>query len=214
MRASLRIAAVVFAAQLALGAGSALGNDQSADCLGGDNEQRIRGCSALIETPGLSEEQLSLAHGMRAFAYSLKGQYERALTDYDVAISLQPDFAVALNNRAWVYFKLGRDVEAARDVERALNLAPQSPYALDTRAHIRQSQGGAEDAFADYERAIHYGGPQMVRLYQCGLRSQGLYFGAVDGVYSSSVRQALRTCTGNTSCDPLPPDEDCRPTVS
>ena len=58
------------------------------------------------------------------------------------------------------------------------------------------------------------GGAPIVKMYQCGLRSQGLYFGAVDGVYSTSVEQAMRTCTGNRQCDPLPSDSECRPEVS
>jgi hypothetical protein len=58
------------------------------------------------------------------------------------------------------------------------------------------------------------GGPPIVKMYQCGLRSQGLYFGAVDGVYSTSVEEAMRTCTGNRQCDPLPSDSECRPEVS
>ena len=52
-------------------------------------------------------------------------------------------------------------------------------------------------ALADYELAMQVGGERIVKMYQCGLRSQGLYFGAVDGVYSPAVRHAMRTCTGN-----------------
>ncbi len=37
---------------------------------------------------------------------------------------------------------------------------------------------------------MRVGGERIVKMYQCGLRSQGLYFGAVDGVYSAIVRQA------------------------
>lgn len=214
MKARSRIAAI---AALLLASGTAAlaaASDPAVDCLSDNNDRRITGCSALIETPGLPPEQLSLAHGLRALAYSLKGMYKRALADYDKAIALKPDFAVALNNRAWAYFKLGRVAEGADDVERALQLVPRSPYALDTRAHIRQAQGDAEGSLADYESAMRYGGRHIVRLYQCGLRSQGLFFGALDGAYSRSVRHALATCVATSGCDPLPTDEDCRPTVS
>jgi tetratricopeptide (TPR) repeat protein len=210
------LAALFFLGLLFLGVGGVLAaaQDPAVDCLSGDNERRISGCSALIDTPGLPVEQLSLAHGLRGLAYSLKGQYEQALADYDKAISLNPDFAVALNNRAWVYFKLGRMSEGANDVERALRLAPGSPYALDTRAHIRQAGGHGAQALADYELAMRYGGRTIVQLYQCGLRAQGLYYGALDGIYTSAVSRALRACIAASYCDPLPADEDCTPTVS
>ena len=140
--------------------------------------------------------------------------FDKALDDYGKALEIKPDFPLALNNRAWAYYKLGRAGEGAADVEQALQLSPGSPYALDTRAHIRQAQGDAAAALADYELAMQYGGTRIVKLYQCGLRSQGLYFGAVDGNYSSAVRNALHTCTKNRSCDPLPSDAECKPEVS
>jgi len=188
--------------------------DPSADCLSDDNERRISGCSAMIETPGLPAEQLSMAYGLRALGYSLKGWFDKAVADYDKAIDINPSFAAALNNRAWAYYKLGRPQQGAPDVEKALRLAPDNPYALDTRAHIHQSAGDAAAALSDYELAMRYGGDVIVKLYQCGLRSQSLYFGPLDGVYSSDVKRALHVCINRKECDPLPADDDCRPSVS
>lgn len=221
MRSFRRMA--VIGVTLAVGAATALAatpqpsqhsDPKASDCMSDDNERRITGCSALIETPGIGSDQLSLAHGLRALAYSLKGMFERALNDYDQAIKLNPNFAAALNNRAWAYFKLGQPEQGEEDVERALQLSPGSPYALDTRAHIKQSQGAAEDALKDYNLAMHYGGREVVLMYQCGLRSNGLYFGQLDGRYSRDLLSALRTCVRMQGCDPLPADEDCRPAMS
>jgi tetratricopeptide (TPR) repeat protein len=209
-----RIIAVV-AAVFAFGAAAlATVDDPTLDCLSEDNERRISGCSALIDSPGLPDDQRSLAYGMRALAYSLLGVFDKALSDYDAALKIKPDFPLALNNRAWAYYKLGRPADGTADVEKALALTPGSPYALDTRAHIRQALGDAQAAFADYDLAMRAGGERIVKMYQCGLRSQGLYFGAVDGVYSSTLAQAMRACTGNRQCDPLPADAECRPEVS
>jgi tetratricopeptide (TPR) repeat protein len=210
----VRIIAAIAAVLALAGVALATVDDPTLDCLSDDNERRISGCSAMIDTPGLPDDQRSLAFGMRALAYSLLGMFDKALSDYDQALTIKPDFPLALNNRAWAYYKLGRPGEGIGDVEKALQLSPGSPYALDTRAHIRQSMGDAHAAFDDYELAMRVGGERIVKMYQCGLRSQGLYFGAVDGVYSGSVQQAMRACTGNRQCDPLPSDSDCRPEVS
>ncbi len=214
MRLPHRIAGL--AASLFLGGAVAVAadSDPTIDCLNGDGERRIEACSEMIASPELPPEQRSLAYGLRALAYSLRGNYEQALDDYDMAISLKPDFAVALNNRAWAYYKLGRGSEGRRDVERALKLAPGSPFALDTRAHIRQSEGDADAALADYRGAMRNGGYRIIRLYPCGLRAQGLYFGALDGVLSRALDRALETCVGSPHCDPLPADEACLPSVS
>ncbi len=158
MKAS-KVVAVLAVLAVSCGAGGvAVAGDPLVDCLSDDNGRRIEGCSAMIDDPQVAPEQRSFAYGMRALAYSLRGGFDQALADYDRAIDLNPDYAVALNNRAWVYFKLGRGEEGERDVERALQLSPGSPYALDTRAHIRQADGDAEAALADYQRAMRNGG--------------------------------------------------------
>ena len=184
------------------------------ECYGEDNERRIKACSDLIETPGLPPEAQSSALAMRALSHSLKGAYDTAIRDYDRAIKIVPDFAVALNNRAWAYFKSGRPHMGSEDVERSLALDPSSPHSYDTRAHIKQWMGQPSAALADYERAMGFGGARMVRLYQCGLAAAGLYKGPADGFTSTELRRAMEACVQGTICDPLPPDEECKAATS
>ena len=148
-------------------------------------------CTDLIETPGVSPETQSAAYAMRALSHSLKGAYDTAIRDYDVAIRIVPDFAVALNNRAWAYFKSGRAAMGKDDVEKSLALDPSSPHTYDTRAHIKQWTGQPAAALADYERAMAFGGQRMIRLYQCGLAAAGLYKGPADGNASYELRRAM-----------------------
>lgn len=180
------------------------------DCFSTDNERRIAGCSALIEMSGIPRETRSEAYAMRALAYSLRGEYATAIRDYDQAIGLVPDFAIALNNRAWAYFKWGRPTQGLPDVERSLRLDPFSPHAYDTRAHIKQWLGDPAAALKDYEAAIRFGGTRMIKLYQCGLQAARLYKGDTDGIYTAELRRALVACIQGKECDPLPADEECR----
>ena len=57
---------------------------------------------------------------------------------------------------------------------------------------------------------MHFGGERMIKLYQCGLAAQKLYTGAIDGAETADLRRALEICVEGTTCDPLPPDEECR----
>lgn len=186
----------------------------AADCFSEDNDRRIAGCTEIIGSPGTSPDELSTAYSMRALAYSLKGLYDLAIPDYDAAIRINPNFAVALNNRAWAYYKAGRAREGLPDVEKSLKLSPTSAHAYDTRAHIRQVEGDATGAVADYEMAMRFGGNRMIRLYQCGLKAHGLYFGPVDGIYKRGMRDALIACVDKRDCDPLPADDECRAATS
>jgi tetratricopeptide (TPR) repeat protein len=183
-------------------------------CFSDNMDRRIAGCSELIATPGIDTATRSQAFAMRALGYSLLGQYETAIQDYNTAIRMMPDFAVALNNRAWAYFKWGKSSTGLPDVEKSLRLDPSSYHAYDTRAHIHQSLGDPAAAMRDYEKAMILGGQRFVKLYQCGLAMAKLYSGPTDGIYSAEMRRALQVCVNNPLCDPLPPDEDCRPTTS
>jgi tetratricopeptide (TPR) repeat protein len=204
------IAGLVVLVALA-GAGRA---DDALDCFGTDIERRITGCTALIERRDPSVGDLSSVYAMRALAYSLKGQYEVAIGDYDVAINMRPDFAVALNNRAWAYFRWGKATTAIPDVERSLQLSPTSAHSLDTRAHIKQVLGEPKAALRDYTKAMFFGGAQMIKLYQCGLTEAGHYTGEVDGIWRRELQNAFETCVLDRNCDPLPADEQCRAATS
>lgn len=203
----LRLGALLAAASMALTAPGAADTQQ--DCFGPNGGNRIDACSRLLELP-LPPLEKSYAFAMRALAYSLQGRYELAIPDYDRAIDISPDFAVALNNRAWAYYKSGLYEKAKPDVARALQLSPNSPHALDTRAHVRQALGDQLGALKDYTSAMRYGGARMVKLYQCGLQAHGLYNGVLSGIFSEKLRSALETCVKNLGCDPLPGDEECR----
>lgn len=202
------------AATSMLAAPVAVRADSATDCFGEDIERRISGCTALIEQQDNSAGDLSLAYAMRALAFSLKGQYDIAIRDYDTAIEMRPDFAVALNNRAWAYFKWGKPDHAMPDVEKSLDLSPMSPHTLDTRAHIHQAKGNYEAALRDYDKAMWFGGPKMIKLYQCGLTEQRLYTGEIDGTWRPELTQAFEKCVRDKNCDPLPADEHCRAATS
>ena len=184
------------------------------DCFGKDNMRRIEGCSELLQRPGLDAMTRSTAHATRALALSLLGKYPEAIRDYDVALSIVPNYAVALNNRAWAKFKMGRIADAGPDVEKSLSLDPTSPHAHDTRAHVRQAQGNTDGAMRDYRFAMRIGGPRMVKLYQCGLQAHGLYLGPLSGIITDALESAMAECVKKKSCDPLPPDEECKAALS
>ena len=188
--------------------------DDAVNCFGEDIERRITGCSALIERRDASVAEMSAVYAMRALAYSLKGEYATAIEDYDVAITMRPDFAVALNNRAWAYFRWGKAATGLPDVERSLQLSPTSAHSLDTRAHIRQTLGEPQAALRDYTKAMFFGGAQMIKLYQCGLTEAGHYKGEIDGVWRRELQNAFEVCVQDKHCDPLPADEHCRAATS
>jgi tetratricopeptide (TPR) repeat protein len=209
-RSAALLAAIILTALVA----TTVRADDQVLCFGDDNEGRIKGCTALIERGGVATGKLAEIYSRRALAYSMLGQYGAAIRDYDVAIVMFPDFAIALNNRAWAYFRWGKAATGLPDVERSLQLEPTAAHTLDTRAHIRQTLGDPKGALNDYTKAMFHGAPEMVKLYQCGLTEARLYEGKIDGIWRRELQTALEKCVLDPACDPLPADEHCRPATS
>jgi tetratricopeptide (TPR) repeat protein len=65
-------------------------------------------------------------HALRARggAYANKGDYDRAMKDYDAAIRLNPRFALAFYGRGQVYQIKGERERAIADYRQALSLDP------------------------------------------------------------------------------------------
>src|ERR1700680_3645239 len=62
---------------------------------GATPDLQISGCTALIESGKYNGKDLAYAFHNRGNAYQSKGQYDRAIQDYDQAIRLNPQYADA-----------------------------------------------------------------------------------------------------------------------
>ena len=96
--------------------------DDKSDCRDGKNvDLKIKGCSALIKT----DAKDAFTYYNRGAAYQTKGEVDRAITDYDKAIELKPDYAAAYENRARAYVSKGDYTRAVADVTKAGELTPK-----------------------------------------------------------------------------------------
>src|SRR5215831_2601604 len=92
----------VFLLLLLLQCGSALGDDPKSECEDWKStlpERSILACSQLIG----SEPEVAWAYINRGLAYKAKGEYDRAIADYNKAIELDPSSHLGFQNRAWSY---------------------------------------------------------------------------------------------------------------
>ena len=87
-------------------------------------DQRIEGCSAVIKAGREKGEKLAEAFNTRGIGYRLKGEYDRAIGDYNQAIRINAKFATAYNNRAIAYDTKGDYDRAIADYEQAIKLKP------------------------------------------------------------------------------------------
>jgi tetratricopeptide (TPR) repeat protein len=130
---------------------------QWAWCRGDDDDLEIRGCSAVIRSGRDPPEQLARAFANRGRAWSEKGDYDRAMHDFDNAIRLAPDFPDAFNYRGVANVNQGQYDQAIQDFGQAIQLDPNLAIAIYNRGLALQAQGHADEAAKDFARAKQVG---------------------------------------------------------
>jgi Tfp pilus assembly protein PilF len=83
-----------------------------------------------------------------------KGEYGRALADYDLAIATDANQVNAYYNRALTRCQLGKFDEALADFDRAVKLDPRRAKTYNNRGVARAKQGDLDGAISDQTRAL------------------------------------------------------------
>ena len=107
----------------------------------------------VIPVPALTAKEYLL----RGNDYDNLGQYEKAIKDYDEAIRLDPQRAVAYYNRGFTYDNLGQYEKAIQDYDEAIRLDPQDALAYYNRGVAYYQLGQQEQADRDFAKAQELG---------------------------------------------------------
>jgi tetratricopeptide (TPR) repeat protein len=81
-------------------------------------------------------------------------RYEEAITSYDKALEIKPDYHEAWNNRGIALRKLGRYEEAIASYDKALEIKPDDHQAWYNRGYALDELGRYEEAIASYDKAL------------------------------------------------------------
>jgi len=118
------------------------------------DEQTISSCTAVIQGGKESPQDLGTAYYNRGIGYQNKKDYDRALSDYDQALRLRPNYSSAFNNRGNVFQALGKYERAIQDYDQASRIAPNDPLPYNNRGNAWRRLGKSEKAIADLDQAI------------------------------------------------------------
>jgi lipoprotein NlpI len=135
------------------GAATAQTADQQR-CSAPDPDLAISGCTAMIQSGHKTQQDLVKDFSNRGTAYGRKGQYDRAIEDFDQAIRLNPNYAEAFNYRGANYarkFQLDRAIE---DFDKAIRLNPNFAEAFSNRGNAYRRKGQLDRAIEDLDHAI------------------------------------------------------------
>jgi tetratricopeptide (TPR) repeat protein len=127
-------------------------------------DDRIAGCTAVIETATAMPQGVIFAHFRRAGFYLQKNELDLAIADYDRIIEHDPNNPIARLRRASAYVRKTEIDLAIADYEKAVELDPRDVYAYLGRAFAYLAKGDTDRAIDDYGRVLQIH-PENVSAY-------------------------------------------------
>lgn len=123
-------------------------------CIYENGDVAIEACNRAINSGRYSGVDLANAYINRAAELIAKKEYDRGISDTNVAIKLFPQSTLAYTNRGRAYQLKGDLKRAYADFTVAISHDPENPSAYINRATVREQQGDRKGAIADLKRAI------------------------------------------------------------
>ncbi|MDH5246728.1 MAG: tetratricopeptide repeat protein [Betaproteobacteria bacterium] len=120
----------------------------------GNPDVAIQHCTRAIESKRHTGEELAKLYFNRGIEWAAKGDYDRAIADFDASLRLAPRNVDALYSRGSARSNKGDHDRAVADFNAAIGLNPKDPAAFSGRAHEWTAKGDYEKAIADYDTAI------------------------------------------------------------
>ncbi len=131
----------------------------------------LRKLKRYSEAAKIYDEVIIIRKQEKAFYYSNRGvvkldlgDTKAAMSDFDKAISINPQFDKAYSNRAIAKYDLGDKQGAVLDYDKAININPQYVLAYSNRGNAKSYLGDKQGAILDYDKAININ-PQSAEAY-------------------------------------------------
>ena len=135
---------------------TACGDSDYVKCVEGtdDLDLNIESCTRAIEADDVSDKDLAEILNSRGNAYYYKGEYNRAIADFDESIWLNPNSAVAYFNRGWAHSEKGEYSRSIKDFDEAIRLRGDDANYVRGRGRAYYLKGEYDRAIEDFDQAI------------------------------------------------------------
>ncbi len=118
----------------------------SAQSIIGDYEEAVKTYTRLVN----QNEKDDMAYNNRAYCYRILRDYEKSLADYDMAISLKPDFYNHYFGKYYLLMEQGETAAAAEVLTKASEIEVKTSQDQYNTAKLHYLQGDYDTALAEF----------------------------------------------------------------
>ena len=123
-------------------------------CSTGEPQARVNACSQLLQRSTLDPKARVGALVSRGDARFALEELDLAMRDYQAALDIDANSALALRSRAIARYRRGQNAEALADLTHAISIAPDDLESLRIRAAVRAEMGDAVHAIEDFSKIL------------------------------------------------------------
>jgi tetratricopeptide (TPR) repeat protein len=128
-----------------------------------------RAIKVIEDLTGKRIEKKTAIHIFKGKVHSDKGQFDRAIEDYNKVLEINPRDAVAYVNRGVAYYDKGQYDQAISDYNKAIEINPRDVYAYGNRGNVYYNKGQYDKAIADYNKVIEINPRDADAYYNRGI---------------------------------------------
>ena len=175
------------------------------DNIGQENLSDLVGLCKFCHETMLSHQE-AVAYYKQGLNKAALGQYEEAISDYDAAIQLRPDYVHAYYNRGLAKVQLGQYEEAISDYDTAIDLKSDFQDARDHREkiwHVILINSHPNNKSVDYKKYLKSKAwfekretffDQFGRLCACGQPATELHHKTYDNIGQENLSDLVGLC--------------------
>ncbi len=132
-------------------------------------------------------------HLFRGAAYVLKGKYDEGIEEYNKAIEINPNLAMAYRFRGFAYARKRQYDKAITDYNKALEINPRLASAYERRGNAYADKDLYDKAIADYNKAI-----EITPTYVSAYNNRGIAYYHT-GLYDHAISDFSKALEINPS---------------
>jgi tetratricopeptide (TPR) repeat protein len=128
--------------------------DDLATCKNGRGEEALAACTRALQAGRLDRTERVRVYNARGILWKRKGDYDRAIADYNAAVELDPQYHYAYYNRGISHFEKHDIDRAIADFTTVIRINPKFAQAYNNRGTAYKEKQDYDRALADYDQAI------------------------------------------------------------